>query len=75
MENEIMIDDQFEKFWEFLIKKAEESEYTDLDEWLKKKFLKYIAEKKPPGWHFYIEDIYDHGYISKEVYQEAIQEW
>lgn len=68
-----MINDQFERFWEWLITEALKSDYLELDGWLKDKFLKYLAEKKPNGWHVYIDDIFENGYIPKKVYKEELR--
>ncbi len=68
-----MINDQFERFWEWLINGVTRSDFSDLDEWLEDKFLKYLAEQKPPGWRLYIDDIYDRGYLPKEVYKEEFK--
>lgn len=69
-----MINVEFERFWEWLITEATSSEYDNLGDWLQDKFLKWLAEKKPNGWHIYIDDIYDRGYISKEVYKVGLEE-
>lgn len=67
-----MINDEFEGFWEWLLNEALISDYPKVDEWLKDKLLKYLAEKRPGGWDRYIDDIYEYGYITKEVYKEEL---
>ena len=63
---------EFERFWEWLMNKSIESDYDNLDEWLRTNFLSYLAEKRPNGWSTYIDDLYEPGYITKDVYKEEL---
>lgn len=62
-----MLTDQFEKFWNWILKELEKEGKDETKEWLEDKFYEYLAKEKPNGWERYYYEIQDRGYINDDV--------